>query len=68
MKKVIILVALVAMVAGMSSCKKNCVCTERNTGVKTEVAESDMGGLSCNDFESILRQEAIGTGQDWSCK
>ena len=68
MKKVIILVALVAMVAGMSSCKKNCVCTERNSGVKSEIAESEMGGLSCKDFESILRQESVGEGLDWSCK
>ena len=68
MKKTIILVALVAMVAGMSSCKKSCVCTERNTGLKTEFSESDLSGVSCKDFESILRQEARGTDQDWSCK
>ena len=71
MKKVLLIVA-VACIAGMSvSCKKECTCTEKQTGV-TQKTPTDSQYRTCKDVENLLQNTSSGVSKyvkiEWSCK
>ena len=49
MKKLILAVACVAFVASMTSCKKDCTCTDKTGTIPAQVHE----GLSKDDCEKL---------------
>lgn len=70
MKKVLLIVA-VACIAGMSvSCKKECTCSEKQSGV-TQKIPTDSQYRTCKDIENLL-QDISPTSKyiklEWSCK
>ena len=62
MKKVMYVLAAVALVAAVStSCKKTCICTtyEANTVVKKEEVELD-GKKKCADLNTVINVANVG--------
>lgn len=55
MKKVILAVAVIAMVAGFASCKKTskCVCTYEYAGVTVTTDAAEYNVKSCDKIESL---------------
>lgn len=70
MKKVLLIVA-VACIAGMSvSCKKECTCSEKQSGV-TQKMPTDSQYRTCKDIENLLQDSSPTTKYiklEWSCK
>lgn len=70
MKKVLLIVA-VACIAGMSvSCKKECTCTEKQSGV-TQKTQTDSQYRTCKDIENLLQTSSPTSKYiklEWSCK
>lgn len=66
MKKVLLTLAVVATIAGLSSCKKTCTCTTYAAGsavTSTEVNLSDYDGVKkCGDLPLNNYSSALKTG------
>ena len=67
MKKVLVVVAAIAMVSAFTSCKKTCTCTESVTGVSQKM-ETNNAYPTCQAIEDLFEVAEIGTEQDWHCK
>lgn len=66
MKKVLVVVAAIAMVSAFTSCKKTCTCTESFTGVSQKI-ETNQAYPTCADIEALF-EIAEYDDQEWHCK
>lgn len=67
MKKVLFFAAVVVACCTLSSCKKSCTCTEKNTGY-SQVIETDSQYKTCQDIQDLFKTTAKGLDQSWTCK
>jgi hypothetical protein len=70
MKKLVAVLAIVAVGFGFTSCKKECTCKEKNTGLETPTIKlEDTDYKSCKEMQKAANDEAKEQGVDasWTC-
>ena len=54
MKKFLCLLLVCSIFVAFTSCKKNCTCKEKVTGISQEFPKDEMGGFTCKEIEQQL--------------
>ena len=69
MKKVLVACAAIALIAGFTSCNKNCKCKTYAAGVVVKEYEQEIDeGMKCCDYTEIFTDEDGGLKTGVECK
>ena len=66
MKKVLFFAAVLVACCTLSSCKKTCTCTEKHTGVVSQIP-TDSQYPTCKDVQDLFKTTSAGLNQSWTC-